>query len=383
MAPSAAIAINSDDFDSFLSDDDESMLAEIERLDKARISNAPPARLPSAARVAPWPAPGNNNTASTSSSSRLMQKDLFGKTITTHQTSTSAFGNSAAGPSGPVVRTIVRKQWDRTFYAKSGAARQLAKAKKKARSKGKGKGRALDEDDEDDEDDDEDEDENPLFDPEEAKKPPKPMKLLPDREACKTFVYPTNKSLRKYQYDIIAKAFFTDTLVALPTGLGKTFLAAVLMYNYYRWFPKGKIIFMAPSRPLVAQQISACHGIVGIPLKDAVELTGKDAPERRAEAWHKRRVFYCTPQTVKNDLFKGRLDPSDVILMVIDEAHRATGDYGEFKRHCSLTNDLFLGSLAHHLRSEERGKVEWQSGLLIKLCHLKNLTDSSFQLIAR
>lgn len=329
MAP----AIDIDDFDALLSDDD-SMIAEIERLDKTGLSKAPLARvLPILPRTAPWPA-GKNNTTAAADQSRLAQKDLFGNTIAMRQPSTSNF--TTAGPSGPVVRVIVRKQWDRTFYAKSGPARKAAKTKAKTKSKGKGKARANAAEDDEDEDceEDEDEDENPLFDPEEAKKPPKPMKLLPDREACKTFIYPTNKSLRKYQYDIIAKAFFTDALVALPTGLGKTFLAAVLMFNFYRWFPKGKIIFMAPSRPLVTQQIAACHGIVGIPLKDAVELTGKDAPERRADAWDKRRVFYCTPQTVKNDLFKGRLDPSQVILMVVDEAHKATGDYGEGFAYC-------------------------------------------------
>ncbi|VAI03073.1 unnamed protein product [Triticum turgidum subsp. durum] len=37
------------------------------------------------------------------------------------------------------------------------------------------------------------------------------------------------------------------------------------MYNYFRWFPEGKIVFTAPSRPLVTQQIEACHNIVGIP----------------------------------------------------------------------------------------------------------------------
>ena len=37
------------------------------------------------------------------------------------------------------------------------------------------------------------------------------------------------------------------------------------MFNYYRWFPAGKVIFMAPTRPLVTQQIGACHDIVGIP----------------------------------------------------------------------------------------------------------------------
>lgn len=58
-------------------------------------------------------------------------------------------------------------------------------------------------------------------------------------------------------------------------GLGKTFIAAVVMYNYYRWFPQGKIVFMAPTRPLVAQQIRACHDIMAIPIKDTVEMTGK------------------------------------------------------------------------------------------------------------
>lgn len=31
-------------------------------------------------------------------------------------------------------------------------------------------------------------------------------------------------------------------MVVLPTGLGKTLIAAVVMYNYFRWFPEGKFI---------------------------------------------------------------------------------------------------------------------------------------------
>lgn len=111
-----------------------------------------------------------------------------------------------------------------------------------------------------------------------------------------------NVEVREYQRYIVQKALFTNTLVALPTGLGKTFIAAVVMYNYFRWFPEGnnlvsnwtlhllcciswtfaegacwqiavtdilnssgKIVFTAPSRPLVTQQIEACHNTVGIP----------------------------------------------------------------------------------------------------------------------
>jgi Fanconi anemia group M protein len=41
---------------------------------------------------------------------------------------------------------------------------------------------------------------------------------------------------------MVAKALFTNTLIALPTGLGKTFIAAVVMYNYFQWFPEGNVL---------------------------------------------------------------------------------------------------------------------------------------------
>lgn len=80
--------------------------------------------------------------------------------------------------------------------------------------------------------------------------------------------------MRDYQLNIVKTCLYQNTLVSLPTGLGKTFIAAVVMYNFYRWFPSGKIIFFAPTKPLVAQQINACHKITGIPIDDQAELTG-------------------------------------------------------------------------------------------------------------
>ena len=262
----------------------------------------------------------------------MVQKTLFGHVAPTVAPRASTSKVPPWGPSGGLtdsqkVRAVHTKRWDQTQYAKSAA---LSKAKKaaapKSRSKGKGKARSYDDGEEDGEDIEFSD--NDYHDADDQGNPPA-LKLVPDREACKTWIYPLNKPLRKYQFDIIAKALYTNTLVALPTGLGKTFLAAVLMLNYYRWFPKGKIIFMAPSRPLVTQQIAACHGIAGLPLDDAVELTGTSHQNKRAIEWAKRRIFYCTPQTVQNDLKAGALEPSEVICLVVDEAHKATGDYGE------------------------------------------------------
>eukprot|EP00961_Rhodomonas_salina_P098083 1320183-Rhodomonas_salina.2 len=42
---------------------------------------------------------------------------------------------------------------------------------------------------------------------------------------------------RDYQREIIASAVLENTLVSLPTGTGKTMIAAVLMQNFLRWFP--------------------------------------------------------------------------------------------------------------------------------------------------
>jgi ATP-dependent DNA helicase MPH1 len=148
-----------------------------------------------------------------------------------------------------------------------------------------------------------------------------------DPEAMKTWVYPTNLgTVREYQFNIVSRSLFHNTLVALPTGLGKTFIAATVMLNYYRW-TDAQIIFMAPTKPLIAQQMEACYGIAGIRRDDTVLMTGETTPGIRAEEWLEKRAFFMTPQTVINDLKTGICDPKKIVLLVVDEAHKATGGY--------------------------------------------------------
>src|ERR1700760_3228249 len=112
------------------------------------------------------------------------------------------------------------------------------------------------------------------------------------------------------------------------------------MSTDYRWFPKGKVVFVAPTKPLVTQQIHACHKVCGIPGTDAVELTGAVQKHVRAKyvrnlsrsplpsfaavlvlirpfQWEEKRVFYMTPQTLRNDLMGDICDALDIILLVI------------------------------------------------------------------
>lgn len=156
--------------------------------------------------------------------------------------------------------------------------------------------------------------------------PPTHHKL--DRDALMTWVYPTNLgSTRDYQYNIVARGLYHNMLVALPTGLGKTFIAAVIMLNWLRWTTDAQIVFVAPTKPLVSQQVKACFGIAGIPPSVTTMLTGGTAPGIRAEEWLSKRVFFMTPQTIINDLKSGICDPKRIVLLVVDEAHRATGSY--------------------------------------------------------
>ncbi|XP_070334089.1 Fanconi anemia group M protein isoform X4 [Odocoileus virginianus] len=150
------------------------------------------------------------------------------------------------------------------------------------------------------------------------------------------WIYPTNCPVRDYQLHIARTALFCNTLVCLPTGLGKTFIAAVVMYNFYRWFPSGKVVFMAPTKPLVTQQIEACYRVMGIPQSHMAEMTGSTQAFTRKEIWGSKRVLFLTPQVMVNDLSRGACPAAEIKCLVIDEAHKALGNYA----YCQVVREL-------------------------------------------
>ncbi|XP_028293473.1 Fanconi anemia group M protein isoform X2 [Gouania willdenowi] len=157
-----------------------------------------------------------------------------------------------------------------------------------------------------------------------------------DSSSAKVWIYPTNYPVREYQLKMSEAALFQNTLVCLPTGLGKTFIAAVVMYNFYRWYPCGKIVFMAPTKPLVAQQIEACYKVMGIPQSHMAELTGTVAAKNRQEVWRTKRVFFLTPQVMMNDLSRDTCPAQQVKCVVIDEAHKGLGNHA----YCQVVRQL-------------------------------------------
>lgn len=63
-------------------------------------------------------------------------------------------------------------------------------------------------------------------------------------------------------------------IIAVPIPKCHTRMCADRL-SVYRWFPTGKIVFLAPTKPLVIQQIEACQMTCGIPSKDAAVMTGE------------------------------------------------------------------------------------------------------------
>ncbi|XP_055571129.1 Fanconi anemia group M protein isoform X2 [Falco cherrug] len=192
------------------------------------------------------------------------------------------------------------------------------------------------------------------------------------------WIYPTNYPVRDYQVRMARAALLGNTLVCLPTGLGKTFVAAVVMYNFYRWFPGGKVLFLAPTKPLVAQQMEACVRVMGIPARHMAEMTGGTQALSRRELWTTKRVFFLTPQIMVNDLSRGTCPAVEIKCLVIDEAHKALGNHAycqvvrELSKHTSQFRILALSATPG---SDTKAVQQVISNLLI--AHIELCTEDS------
>jgi Fanconi anemia group M protein len=129
---------------------------------------------------------------------------------------------------------------------------------------------------------------------------------------------------RDYQIAIAHEAAKRNTLVILPTGMGKTVVALLVIADRLQKKP-GKVLLLAPTKPLVEQHAR----FFSESLLDAkVEsFTGETSPEERDYLWHTATVVCSTPQVIQNDVVAGRYSLADVTFLLFDEAHRATGDY--------------------------------------------------------
>lgn len=56
----------------------------------------------------------------------------------------------------------------------------------------------------------------------------------------------------------------------------------------------------------------------------------------RKAHWQSKRVFFATPQVIYNDIMSGTCPGDKIRCLVIDEAHRARGNYA----YCQIVSSL-------------------------------------------
>src|SRR3989344_3660327 len=132
---------------------------------------------------------------------------------------------------------------------------------------------------------------------------------------------------RLYQETILNTAAEKNTLVVLPTGMGKTNIFLMLSAQRLKQFPNSKILFIGPTKPLIDQYMAVFKEHFEIDENKMSVFTGMISPEKRGELWKKSKIIFSTPQGWENDIISNRINLAEVCLLGVDEAHRAVGDY--------------------------------------------------------
>jgi ERCC4-related helicase len=127
-----------------------------------------------------------------------------------------------------------------------------------------------------------------------------------------------------FQIEAARVGLADDLLVVLPTGLGKTVVAALIVAEVLRR-QDSKVLVLAPTRPLVQQHSDSFRQWL-VPLRTA-RFTGTVRRPVREGSWDDADVIFATPEIVQNDLVAQRYDLKEVALVVFDEAHHAVGKY--------------------------------------------------------
>ena len=181
---------------------------------------------------------------------------------------------------------------------------------------------------------------------------------------------------REYQLNIIKSiGRYGNTLVVLPTGLGKTFIGTSIIA---RALASGKrAMLLAPTKPLTEQHYNVLTGMLKIPKEEILLLTGSIGKKGRSELENRARLIIATPQTVANDLKSGNFSMEDFKVVVFDECHRAVGKYAYtyIANECTVRDVLVVGLTASPGSKKERINA-LVSALDIKHIEVRITSDS-------
>lgn len=170
-----------------------------------------------------------------------------------------------------------------------------------------------------------------------------------------------------------------NTLVVAPTALGKTLVAVMLAAHTLEKHPEKKILFLAPTKPLVVQHEKSFKKFLSIPEEEIVSITGTTKAKERESIYKEKKIINATPQTIENDLLGGRISLKDFGLVIYDEAHRAVGEYAYVFINLQLQKQnpsCLVLALTASPGSEEEHIQDVCRNLAIKNIEIKDQNDS-------
>ena len=181
---------------------------------------------------------------------------------------------------------------------------------------------------------------------------------------------------REYQFNIIKSIEKNgNTLVVLPTGLGKTLIGVVVIA---RALASGKkAMILAPTKPLSEQHYNVLRRFINIPSDQITLITGTIPKTKRSEIEKNARLIIATPQTISNDLKNGLFSIEDFNAVVFDECHRAVGKYAYtyIANECVVRDILVVGLTASPGAKKEKIN-DLVNGLNIRHIEARASTDS-------
>tara|TARA_B100000214_G_scaffold285512_1_gene215035 strand:- start:1522 stop:3300 length:1779 start_codon:yes stop_codon:yes gene_type:complete len=182
---------------------------------------------------------------------------------------------------------------------------------------------------------------------------------------------------RAYQLEAVDVSLSGSTLLVLPTAAGKTAVAWMVMAEMLER-TDGWALMIAPTAALVKQHLDDLERIFD---KDSIQpfsMSGAIPPSKREGMWNNGRIVVSTPQVVRNDVNRGLLDLSNCCLLVIDEAHHATGERAEAQvsdLYLELANQPLILGMTASPGSTTQKVEEISNRLQVNRIHLRTSED--------
>ena len=119
-----------------------------------------------------------------------------------------------------------------------------------------------------------------------------------------------NFTPRLYQEAILATAVKHNTLIVLPTGLGKTNIFLMLAAHRLHNYPDSQILLVGPTKPLIDQYYEVFKNHFKADEADMVILTGAVKPDKRVDLWNNSKIIFSTCSALKAAVSISNKSPS-------------------------------------------------------------------------